>query len=516
MAEKNRLNVLVIDRDEATVLEVKDFLAQEGFRVQVATDPAGILDEVKQGKYQLVLLDVSPPADPAIELLEQIRAADSDLCVVAMTARPTVEVAVRALKRQAFDYLEKPLAMEELRAVIEAAIREKGLLIDVETRLNQIVGASACASAARARALTLKQLANRTGLSVSLISQIELGKSAASMSTLYKLATALQVKMTYFFETVCKRAKPGAQRAEAERRSEDGNPARRRGLRVCWRPSPREVWRALRRGSEALPGPVGAGGHGARRRGRARRGRSARDRAPRAPGRLRRGRRVRGRHHRRVGQGRQRRAPARRAGLRRGGGQGQRRGADRRGGRAVEAWAGVTAPSRGETLENLDFAIACGADAAVIAPLSIENVSDPVRFVARDVSDLLDARTRRIPVYLYDNADIAIDPKVPHIRTRQVKAMSRLDFVRGIKVSASRRVLGNYTKAAAGFRERGEFGIYVGNAMLIFDLFRPRRGWLGTIAEHWQRYRLRGGIPIGVVCGPGESRCRASGRAPGR
>ncbi len=201
MPEKLRLNVLVIDRDEATVLDVKDFLAQEGFRVQVASEPAGILDEVKQGRYQIILLDVSPPADPAIELLEQIRAADSDLCVVAMTAAPTVEVAVRALKRQAFDYLEKPLAMEELRAVIDAAIREKGLLIDVETRLNQIVGGR-LRERRQGEGLTLKQLANRTGLSVSLISQIELGKSAASMSTLYKLATALQIKMTYFFETV--------------------------------------------------------------------------------------------------------------------------------------------------------------------------------------------------------------------------------------------------------------------------------------------------------------------------
>jgi DNA-binding response OmpR family regulator len=201
MPEKLRLNVLVIDRDEATVVEVKDFLAEEGFRVQVATDPAGVIDEVKQGRYQIVLLDASPPADAAIDLLEQIRAADSDLCVVAMTAAPTVEVAVRALKRQAFDYLEKPLAMEELRAVIDAAIREKGLLIDVETRLNQIVGGR-LRERRQAEGLTLKQLANRTGLSVSLISQIELGKSAASMSTLYKLATALQIKMTYFFETV--------------------------------------------------------------------------------------------------------------------------------------------------------------------------------------------------------------------------------------------------------------------------------------------------------------------------
>ena len=183
------------------------------------------------------------------------------------------------------------------------------------------------------------------------------------------------------------------------------------------------------------------------------------------------------------------------------------------GDRPIEAWAGVTAHTREETLANLDFAIAHGADAAVLAPLSIERVEDPVRFVARDVADLLDARSRRIPVYLYDNADIAIDPRVPHIRTRQVKAMSRLDFVRGIKVSASKKVLGNYTRAAEGFSERGEFGIYVGNAMLIFDLFRPRTGWLGSVAEHWNRYRLRGGLPIGVVSGPANALPREWARA---
>ncbi len=182
-------------------------------------------------------------------------------------------------------------------------------------------------------------------------------------------------------------------------------------------------------------------------------------------------------------------------------------------GRGVEAWAGITAHTAHETLENLEFAIEAGADAAVLAPLSIQGIDDPVRFVARDVADLLDARTRRIPVYLYDNADIAVDPKEAHIRTRQVKAMSRLDFVRGIKVSASRKVLGNYTKAAASFRERGEFGIYVGNAMLIFDIYRPRSGWLGVIAEHWNRYRLSGGLPIGVVAGPANGLPREWARA---
>ena len=160
-----------------------------------------VVEEVKRGRFQLVMLDVSPPADPGVELLQRIRAADSDVCVICMTGMPSVDVAVRTLKAQAFDYLEKPLAPEELSAVIQSAIREKGLLIDLESRVNQEVGRR-LRERRSAEALTLKQLANRTGLSVSLISQIELGKSAASMSTLHKLATALQVRMTYFFETI--------------------------------------------------------------------------------------------------------------------------------------------------------------------------------------------------------------------------------------------------------------------------------------------------------------------------
>jgi DNA-binding NtrC family response regulator len=201
MSEKNRLNVLVVDPDEATVLDLKEMIGELGYRASSNTNPEAVIEEIKHGTFQIVIADVSPPADRALDLLARMRAADSDLCVISMTAMPTVDVAVRAMKQHAFDYLQKPIEVEELRHVIEAAVREKGLLVDVETRLNQIVGKRLREKRSEST-LTLKQLANRTGLSVSLISQIELGKSAASMSTLYKLATALQVRMTYFFETV--------------------------------------------------------------------------------------------------------------------------------------------------------------------------------------------------------------------------------------------------------------------------------------------------------------------------
>lgn len=201
MASKQQLSVLVVDHDEGSNVQIKDVLTSEGYQAEVLNDPEQVVEAVKQGRYQMVILDVSPPESRGIELLERIRNADSDICVIAMTGLPTVEAAVRTLKSHAFDYLQKPLEVEELRAVVRSAIREKGLLVDLETRLNQVVGKRLREKRSAAQ-LTLKQLANRTGLSVSLISQIELGKSAASMSTLHKLSTSLQVRMTYFFETV--------------------------------------------------------------------------------------------------------------------------------------------------------------------------------------------------------------------------------------------------------------------------------------------------------------------------
>lgn len=200
MASKQQLNVLVVDRDEGSNVQIKDVLTSDGYQAEVLNDAEQVVEAVKQGRFQMVILDVSPEGRGG-ELLERIRATDSDVCVIAMTGLPTVEAAVRTLKNQAFDYLQKPLDVDELRAVVKSAIREKGLLVDLETRLNQVVGKRLRERRSAAQ-LTLKQLANRTGLSVSLISQIELGKSAASMSTLHKLATALQVRMTYFFETV--------------------------------------------------------------------------------------------------------------------------------------------------------------------------------------------------------------------------------------------------------------------------------------------------------------------------
>src|SRR5207249_8858638 len=78
---------------------------------------------------------------------------------------------------------------------------------------------------------------------------------------------------------------------------------------------------------------------------------------------------------------------------------------------------------------------------------------------------------------------------------------------------ALRRVLGNYTKGAAHFKDKGEFGVYVGNAMLMFQVFNLEHGLLGRVREYWNRYLLHNELPIGVVSGPANALPREWQRA---
>ena len=201
MSNTQPVSVLVADPDGETRNTLSTFLFEEGFRPTKLADPSKAPSAIRNGRYQMVLLDLGESEADGISLLRKIRSVDDDLCVICMTGQPSVETAVATMKHRAFDYLQKPLAIGELRPVLRDAIREHGLLVNVEKRLNAMVGERARIRRHEA-GLTLKQVANRTGLSVSLISQIELGKSAASVLTLYKLATALGVKMTFFFEDI--------------------------------------------------------------------------------------------------------------------------------------------------------------------------------------------------------------------------------------------------------------------------------------------------------------------------
>ena len=201
MGNAQQPNILVVDSDEGSTMELKSMLVDAGYSAGILTEPERVVEELRTNRYQLVILDVSPGNPAGIEALQAIRVFDADLCVIATTGLASVEMAVETMKHQAFHYLQKPLDEEELIMVLAEAVKAKGLVINSDAHVNQAVGRR-LRKCRQSQPLTLKQLANRTGKSVSLLSQIELGKSAASVSTLNDLSNALGVKMTFFFETV--------------------------------------------------------------------------------------------------------------------------------------------------------------------------------------------------------------------------------------------------------------------------------------------------------------------------
>ena len=84
----------------------------------------------------------------------------------------------------------------------------------------------------------------------------------------------------------------------------------------------------------------------------------------------------------------------------------------------IEAWAGITAHTRAETLANLSNAIEAGADAAVLAPLSIRDVEHPAKFVERDIGAVYNRAGRVIPLFTSTTTPRSLRPATHRICIR--------------------------------------------------------------------------------------------------
>src|SRR5690554_5473366 len=106
--------ILIVD-DERMIREVlADFLSLEGFDVETAEDGEAALAELSRNDYDLVLTDLKMPKMGGIQLLEAIRSSMPHIVVVIMTGFGTIETAISAMKRGAYDYILKPFKVDEV------------------------------------------------------------------------------------------------------------------------------------------------------------------------------------------------------------------------------------------------------------------------------------------------------------------------------------------------------------------------------------------------------------------
>ncbi len=143
--------ILIVDDEKNYLLVLEALLAPEGYEI-ITTDKADkALGVVRDSDLDLVITDMKMPGMSGMELLEAIKEIDPDLPVIMMTAYGSIEMAVEAMKKRAYDYITKPFQNEELKLTVRKAldnyrlIKENRLLkkaLSDRFRYGNIVGKS--------------------------------------------------------------------------------------------------------------------------------------------------------------------------------------------------------------------------------------------------------------------------------------------------------------------------------------------------------------------------------------
>ena len=114
--------LLVVDDDAGHRQMLQAVLLEEGYTIETATNGLEAVTAVESDFYDLILMDMKMPQMDGVEALEKILALSPKIPIIMMTAYASVPTAIKALKRGAHDYLNKPLDIEELKLLIKRAL----------------------------------------------------------------------------------------------------------------------------------------------------------------------------------------------------------------------------------------------------------------------------------------------------------------------------------------------------------------------------------------------------------
>ncbi|HEY7115945.1 MAG TPA: sigma-54 dependent transcriptional regulator [Tepidisphaeraceae bacterium] len=130
--------VLILDEDRIILQSLAQFLAREGYEVRTADDPDDALAQLEGTQFELLLADINMPGVKPADFLRDVRRRFPHTVVIVITGYGSIEGAVEATKMGAFDYLTKPIVDDEIRVVVEKAVRQQSLLFENQTLRQQL------------------------------------------------------------------------------------------------------------------------------------------------------------------------------------------------------------------------------------------------------------------------------------------------------------------------------------------------------------------------------------------
>jgi DNA-binding NtrC family response regulator len=130
--------ILVVDDDEVSCRLFADVLEGDGYDVHQAHSGEEALDRLRQEAYDLLLVDIRMPGITGIDVTRTVRSEHPSLPVVVMTAFGSIETAVEAIQEGAYDYVSKPMNLEELKKIVSKGLAQKELLAESEKKTKRI------------------------------------------------------------------------------------------------------------------------------------------------------------------------------------------------------------------------------------------------------------------------------------------------------------------------------------------------------------------------------------------
>jgi len=115
-------NILVIDDEESMRAGCIQTLAEDGHSVQAVENGRKGLDRTKKESFDVILLDLKMPGIPGMEVLKRLQENDPNSVVIVITGYATIDSAVEAMKRGAYDFLTKPFTPEALSSIVKRAV----------------------------------------------------------------------------------------------------------------------------------------------------------------------------------------------------------------------------------------------------------------------------------------------------------------------------------------------------------------------------------------------------------
>ena len=122
--------ILVVDDEDGIRQALNRFLTRQGYRVAQAPDAAAALAAIDSAHPQGMLCDIRMPNMSGVELLPKALAADTDLAIIMLTAIDEPRTAIECLKLGAYDYLIKPVDLDELELSLQGALRQRQLEVE--------------------------------------------------------------------------------------------------------------------------------------------------------------------------------------------------------------------------------------------------------------------------------------------------------------------------------------------------------------------------------------------------